>query len=84
MKKNSFKDLRVWQKSMDLADIVFDICEKIPWKLHKALYSQITGAAVSVPSNIAEGQRRFSNKEFIHHLKYSLGSLAELETQLMI
>ncbi|MDB5011969.1 MAG: ribosomal protein [Daejeonella sp.] len=81
---HNFKDLRVWQKSMDLTTDIYKLLACFPIDEKFGLISQLKRAAVSVPSNIAEGAGRNSNKEFSHFLSISLGSLFELETQLII
>jgi four helix bundle protein len=79
-----FKDLIVWQKAMDLVTNVYQTTDGFPKREVYSLTDQIGRAAVSVPSNIAEGQAHFSKAEFSHFLRHSAGSLAELETQLLI
>jgi len=79
-----FKDLIAWQKAMDLVNAVYDATESFPKKEVYSLTDQIRRAAVSIPSNIAEGQAHYSNREFLHFLRHSRGSLAELETQVLI
>ena len=79
-----YKDLIAWQKAMDLVQSVNDATEEFPKREVYSLTDQIRRAAVSIPSNIAEGQAHFSNKEFLHFLRHSRGSLAELETQILI
>ena len=78
------KDLEVWKKSMDLVSNIYKITESIPNKELYGLTNQLRRAAVSIPSNIAEGAARNSKKEFIQFLYISLGSLSELETQIII
>jgi len=80
----SFKKYDVWMDAMDLVDTVYNIIEKFPKNERYTLISQITRAAVSIPSNIAEGAGRSSEKEFARFLEFSLGSAYELETQLII
>lgn len=80
----SYKDLVAWQKSMDLVTAVYRISQGFPKEEIFGLVSQIRRAAVSVPSNIAEGHARTSKKEFQYFLSNARGSLAELETQLTI
>ena len=80
----SYKDLLVWQKSMSLVFEVYRVIGNLPKEELYALSSQIRRSAVSVPSNIAEGQQRNSTKEFINFLSIAKGSNAELQTQLMI
>jgi four helix bundle protein len=79
-----FKDLIVWQKAMDLAADVYHLTDSFPKREVYSLTDQIRRAAVSVPSNIAEGQAHYNKGEFVHFLRHSSGSLAELETQLML
>lgn len=81
---NNFQDLLVWQKAMDLVELVYELIKKLPKEEMYELGSQMRRAAVSIPSNIAEGQERNSNKEFINFLCISRGSNAELKTQLLI
>jgi len=76
--------LEVWKKSMDLVSNIYKITEPFPNKELYGLTNQIRRAAVSVPSNIAEGAARSSKKEFIQFLYIALGSLSELETQIII
>ena len=75
----SYKDLEVWQVSMDLVDVCFDIVEVIPHRYRFIFCNQLIPAGISIPSNIAEGSRR-PNKAYLNHLSYSLGSQAETET----
>lgn len=78
-----YRDLVVWQKSMDLAERVYLASANFPREERYGLTSQVRRAAVSIPSNIAEGQgRRTSDEELIRFLLIALGSLCELETQL--
>jgi four helix bundle protein len=79
-----YKDLIAWQKGMDLVEAVYKITETFPKREVYSLTDQIRRAAVSIPSNIAEGRAHYSNREFIHYLRHSRGSLAEVETQLRI
>ena len=81
---NSFRDLRVWQAGMDLVEQVYRLTQMFPKHEVYGLTSQIQRAAVSVPSNIAEGHTREHSKEYLHHLSMAQASLAELETQLEI
>lgn len=80
----SFKELIVWQKSMNMCTEVYRLCDKLPKAEQYGLESQIKRCAVSIPSNIAEGFKRGSKKEFAQFLRIASGSSAELETQLMI
>lgn len=76
------RDLDVWKKGMQFANDVYKTTESFPKHELYGLTSQIRRAAVSIPSNIAEGAARHSKKEFIQFLYCSLGSCSELETQL--
>ena len=78
------KDLEVWKKAMELAETMYAITSKFPKEEQYGLVSQIRRSAVSVPSNIAEGAARNSSKEFIQYLYITMGSLSELETQLLL
>jgi four helix bundle protein len=80
----SFKELRVWQAAMNLVEKVYVLTRRFPKQETYALANQIQRAAVSVPSNIAEGHTREHIKEYLHHLSMAQASLAELETQLEI
>ena len=79
-----YKDLIAWQKAMDLVAELYDVTETFPKRETYSLTDQMRRAAVSIPSNIAEGQAHFSRREFRHFLRHSSGSLAELETQILI
>lgn len=79
-----FKDLSVWQKAMDLTVTVYKIIRKLPNEERFALSDQLRRAAVSIPSNIAEGQSKDSTREFIRFLRIARGSAAEVETQLLL
>ena len=81
---HNFKNLTVWQKSIDLATQIYSITACFPGDEKYGLTSQIRRAAVSIPSNIAEGAGRKSNKEFKHFLTISTGSIFELETQIIV
>jgi four helix bundle protein len=76
----SFRDLVVWQKGLDLADLVYDASENFPKHELYGLASQLRRAAVSVPANIAEGHERATTRDYLRHVAYSRGSLAELQT----
>jgi four helix bundle protein len=81
---SNFKDLIVWQKSIDLTLLVYQLTKNFPKSEDFGLTSQIRPCAVSIPSNIAEGHARAYNKEFLRFLSISSGSLAELETQIIL
>ena len=80
---HNFRNLQIWKDAMDLAQAVYEITEALPKMETYGLISQMTRAAVSVPSNIAEGSGR-SDKDFSHFLTIALGSLFELNTQIML
>ncbi len=80
----SFRDLRVWQMAMDLVEDVYRLTRPFPRHEAYGLAGQMQRAAVSVPSNIAEGHTREHRKEYLHHLSTAQASLAELQTQLEI
>ena len=80
----SYRDLIAWRKAMDLVTDIYRVTRSFPRDELYGLTNQLRRAAVSVPSNIAEGQARFSPKEFHHFLSHARGSLVEIETQLTI
>lgn len=84
MAGKTYKDLVVWQKSFDLVKHVYIITGNLPADERFGLIGQVRRAAVSVPSNIAEGQQRNNIKEYRHFLGIAKGSCAELETQLLL
>lgn len=79
-----YQDLVVWQKAMRLAREAYLIAKKLPYEEKFALSDQLRRSAVSIPSNIAEGHARGSDKEFVHFLYSARGSNAELMTQLIL
>jgi four helix bundle protein len=84
MPTNSFQDLRVWQVAMDLTEEIYRVTADFPKHELYGLISQMRRAAVSVPSNIAEGKGHHSDPEFVRFLFHARGSLLELQTQLLI
>ena len=80
----SYEDLIVWQKSRELVKETYLLCKKLPKEETYALGDQMRRAAVSIPSNIAEGSGRTGNKDFKHFLSVALGSTYELRTQLTL
>ena len=84
MPLKSYGELIAWQKAMDLVQSVYEAVRTFPKEEIYGLTSQIRRAAVSIPSNIAEGQGRKSINEFLHHLSIAYGSLREVETQILI
>ena len=83
-KIKSFKDLKIWNKGVKLVEDVYKVCRSFPREEVYGLRSQLRRSAVSIPSNIAEGFARFHNKEYRNFLFISLGSCAELTTQIII
>ena len=81
---HNFKELNIWKRSVDLAVDVYKLTKHFPKEEKFGLTSQITRSAVSVPSNIAEGSGRNTDKDFNNFLGIALGSSFELETQLII
>jgi len=84
MKIQSYKDLIVWQKSVDLVAEIYQLTKLFPRSELYGLASQMQRAAVAIPSNIAEGFRRKGRKEYIQFICIAIGSAGELETQLII
>jgi four helix bundle protein len=80
----NYRDLETWQKAMDMFQEVYEATREFPKEEIYGLRSQIRRAAISIPSNIAEGQGRESVKEFLKHLSIAYGSLCEAETQIVI
>ncbi len=80
----NFKQLKIWQKGIEIATISYQLTKDFPSNERFGLVSQMNRAAVSIPSNIAEGSGRNSSKDYLHFIQISLGSCFELETQLLI
>jgi four helix bundle protein len=80
----NYRDLIVWQKSMDLTVDIYKLAKSLPESEKYGLRSQMQRAASSIPMNIAEGYGRRKRGEYLQHLSYARGSLAELETQLIL
>src|SRR5690349_24370933 len=80
----NFKELKIWQKGFDIAVKSFKVTALFPKEEKFGISSQITRAAVSIPSNVAEGSSRSSEKDYNRFIEMSLGSTFELETQLLI
>lgn len=83
-KIKSFKELRIWQKGIELVKDIYKLTANFPKEEVYGLTSQMRRSAVSIPSNIAEGFKRFHSKEYMQFLHIALGSAAELETQIII
>jgi len=84
MKVKNYQELIAWQKSMDLVEQIYDASRTFPREEIYGLTSQLRRAAVSIPSNIAEGQGRRTTADFVRHLSIAYGSLREVETQILI
>lgn len=83
-KIKNFQDLRIWQKGIEVVKDIYILTKQLPREELYGLTSQMRRSAVSIPSNIAEGFKRYHNKEYKQFLYISLGSCAELETQIII
>lgn len=83
-KPQSYKDLVVWQKGISLAKAIYQLTAKFPGEEKFGLTAQMRRAAISIPSNIAEGQARHTTGEFIQFISHAEGSTAELETQAIL
>lgn len=83
-KVRSYRDLIVWQKAMDLVRAIYGLTMNFPADERFGLIPQVRRAAVSVPSNIAEGQARHTSREFVQFISHAEGSLAEVDTQLTL
>lgn len=81
---HNYKELKIWIKGIDLAESIYKTVSNFPDSEKYGIISQLKRASISVSSNIAEGASRKSQKEFSHFLSISLGSLFEIETQLVI
>lgn len=84
MTVKSFRDLRVWQAAMDLVEKIYRLTQPFPNHEVYGLTNQLRRAAVSIPSNIAEGHARAHTKEYLNFLSVTQGSLAELQTRLRL
>jgi four helix bundle protein len=84
MASRNYRDLYAWQKAMNLVEEIYRESKNFPKEEIYALTNQMRRCAVSIPSNIAEGQGRGTSREFVHFLRIAYGSLRELETQVII
>ncbi|MEQ8846986.1 four helix bundle protein [Botrimarina sp.] len=84
MAAKNYRDLIAWQKAMDLAELVYKVTGRLPDEERYGLTSQLRRASVSVASNIAEGQGRFTDADFHRFLSIAHGSVREVETQLLL
>lgn len=83
-KIKDYEDLKIWQKGIEIVKDIYGLTDKFPKEEMYGLASQMKRAAISIPSNIAEGFERFHGKEYKQYLRISLGSSAELSTQTTI
>ena len=83
-KVQDYRDLKVWQRAMDLVPLTYRLVRNLPRHEQFSLTDQIRRSAVSVPANIAEGQARKHTREFLQHLSIARGSLAELHTLMLV
>ena len=83
-KTRSYKDLLAWQKGIELAKIAYQLTRNYPSEEKFGIVAQMRRAAVSIPSNLAEGQARHTTREFIQFISHAEGSVAELDTQLIL
>ncbi len=81
---NKYEDLKIWQKAMDFVELIYELMKDMPADEIYGLTSQIKRCSISIPSNIAEGAGRNSNKQFAHFLSIANGSTTELETQILL
>ncbi|NVO32972.1 four helix bundle protein [Hymenobacter lapidiphilus] len=80
----NYKELKVWQRGLEIVAATYELVRQLPREETYGLRSKMTRAAVSIPSNIAEGSSRTSEKEYRHFLEIALGSCFELDTQLIV
>jgi len=84
MANSTYKDLKVWSKSIDLAVAIYKAVKQLPKEELYGLSDQMRRAVVSIPSNIAEGNQRDTTREYVHFLHIAKGSVAELDTQILL
>ena len=84
MKKHNFREIKIWQEALVIVKEVYALTSNLPKAEKFGITSQLNRSAVSIPSNIAEGSGRTSNKEFIRFLEIAISSRYELETQLIL
>ena len=84
MYTSNYKDLKIWQKSLDLCQIIYSLVKVLPMEERYCLSDQMRRAVISIPSNIAEGEGRGSKKEFIYFLNIARGALCEVESQCIV
>ena len=81
---HNYNNLQIWQQAMDLVEEIYKLTASFPIEEKFGMVSQMTRAAVSIPSNIAEGAGRNSDKDFAHFISIAIGSLYELNTQIVL
>ena len=81
---HNYNNLQIWQQAMDLVEDIYKLTASFPTEEKFGIVSQMTRAAVSIPSNIAEGAGRNSDKDFAHFISIAIGSLYELNTQIVL
>ena len=81
---HNYNNLQIWQQAMDLVEDMYKLTASFPTEEKFGIVSQMTRAAVSIPSNIAEGAGRNSDKDFAHFISIAIGSLYELNTQIVL
>jgi len=84
MASGGYKELLVWQQAMQLVEMIYALCKSLPKDEAFVLSSQLRRAAISIPSNLAEGSGRRSRNEFVQHIRIAYGSLCEVETQVLM
>ena len=84
MAVGKYQELKAWQAAMQLAELAYVLSARFPKHQTYGLASQLQRSAVSIPSNVAEGHARDSLREYLHHISIAMGSLAEVETQLLL
>jgi four helix bundle protein len=84
MKTQNYKDLIVWQKGIALAKLIYQLTQRFPSAEKFGLVAQMRRAVISIPSNLAEGQARHTTGEFIQFISHAEGSVAELDTQVIL
>lgn len=82
MGMHNYRELKIWQRSMDFVTQVYEVCALFPAEEKFGLTSQLRNCAISIPSNISEGAGRGSNKQFKRFLEFSMGSINEAQTQI--
>ena len=84
MRIRSYRDLEVWKNGIEIADLVYDVTQAFPREERYELASHMRKTGVSIPSNVAEGHARHYRNDYVRFCYYSLGSVAELDTQMVV